>query len=46
MPSSSINVFINSILAGTGEDRMTGDPLARLNTVVEWEMFPKLLAMA
>jgi hypothetical protein len=46
VPSSSINVFINSILAGTGGDRMTRDPLARLNTVVEWEMFRKLLAKA
>jgi len=46
VPSSSINVFINSILAGTGEDRMTGDPLERLNTVVAWEMFRKPLAKA
>jgi hypothetical protein len=41
VPSSSINVFINSILAGTGEDRMTGDPLETLNTVAAWEMFRK-----
>jgi hypothetical protein len=41
VPSSSINAFINSILAGTGEDLMAGAPLERLNTVVAWEMFRK-----
>lgn len=30
----------------TGEDRMTGDPLERLNTVVAWEMFRKPPAKA
>jgi hypothetical protein len=37
--SSLINVSINSIFSGIGEDGMTGDPLERLNTVVAWEMF-------
>jgi hypothetical protein len=44
--SSLINVSINSIFSGIGEDRMTGDPLERSITVVALEMFRKPLAKA